>query len=211
MTVMTMMMSMVTMKIMMMSMMTMVTMKALAVKGLAAQNPYTNAKRREKKKKKPNDKRVRGTVTDRDGAREKSQENARDDTQGDQPQEMTQDDTRDLKRARIQICDEELDDGQLENDESRSNKGYEGVPTDKGALGEVSGDQDISKILKKEVHGYSCNLCGKRCSDLSKAKSHIEAKHYPTSTGYICSCCHQWFKTKNALSIHMSREHRNKQ
>ena len=70
--------------------------------------------------------------------------------------------------------------------------------------------REMTLTLKKKLHGYSCNLCGKQSPSLSKAKSHIEAKHFPSSTGYICKCCHQWFKTRNALSIHMSREHRNK-
>ena len=182
----------------------------LAVKGLATENLDRSAKTGEKKK--TNDKRATRTVNDRDGVREKSQENTRDQTRGDTLQGKTQDQTRDLERGPIQqgqICNEELDDEQLENGEGGS-RGSEGSSNVKGNPGEKTGNGDISKTLKKELHGYSCNLCGKQCSDLSKAKSHIEAKHFPSSTGYICNCCHQWFKTKNALSIHMSREHRNK-
>ena len=62
--------------------------------------------------------------------------------------------------------------------------------------------------MSKQVQGYSCNICGKYSGDLTKAKAHMEAKHFPSSTGYTCHCCDRWFKTKNALSIHMSREHR---
>ena len=84
---------------------------------------------------------------------------------------------------------------------------------------DADGKRDIPQALtlKKELQkrvtvkkSYSCNLCEKQSPNLSKAKSHIEAKHFPSSTGYICKCCHQWFKTRNALSIHMSREHRDK-
>ena len=202
----------------------------LAVKGLAEQNLDTNAKTREKTKKKSTDKRGEGTLNGREGARDKSEANTKnqrlgdklqeqtqdqtqtqsqDQTRGDksQKQTQTQDQTRDLKTEPMQqdqISNEELENQQLENDEHWSNTGS-------GHPDKAPGREDISKTLKKEAHGYSCNLCGKKCSDLSKAKSHIEAKHFPSSTGYICSCCHQWFKTKNALSIHMSREHRNKQ
>ena len=177
----------------------------LAVKGLAEQNLDTNAKTREKKRS--NDKRVEGTLNDREGARDKSELNTKDQRRGDKLHEQTQNQTKDLKTEAMQqdqICNEELDDQQLENGGHRSNDGSEDPI-------KAPGNEDISKTLKKEAHGYSCNLCGKKCSDLSKAKSHIEAKHFPSSTGYICNCCHQWFKTKNALSIHMSREHRNKQ
>ena len=62
--------------------------------------------------------------------------------------------------------------------------------------------------MSKQVQGYSCNICGKYSGDLTKAKAHMEAKHFPSSTGYTCQCCNRWFKTKNALNIHMSREHR---
>ena len=64
--------------------------------------------------------------------------------------------------------------------------------------------------MSKQVQGYSCNICGKFSGDLTKAKAHMEAKHFPSSTGYTCHCCDRWFKTKNALSIHMSREHRDR-
>ena len=64
--------------------------------------------------------------------------------------------------------------------------------------------------MSKQVQGYSCNICGKYSGDLTKAKAHMEVEHFPSSTGYTCHCCERWFKTKNALSIHMSREHRDR-
>ena len=94
---------------------------------------------------------------------------------------------------------------------------YEEMSKEIGDKSEVKTESQIENLkremtltLKNKLHGYSCNLCGKQSPSLSKAKSHIEAKHFPSSTGYVCKCCHQWFKTRNALSIHMSREHRNK-
>ena len=68
----------------------------------------------------------------------------------------------------------------------------------------------LEMLSKEEAQGYSCNICGKHSGDLTKAKAHMEAKHFPSSTGYTCQCCNRWFKTKNALCIHMSREHRDR-
>jgi len=85
--------------------------------------------------------------------------------------------------------------------------------TDKGGWNDGLKEQESSamlEMLSKEAQGYSCNICGKHSGDLTKAKAHMEAKHFPSSTGYTCQCCNRWFKTKNALCIHMSREHRDR-
>ena len=65
-------------------------------------------------------------------------------------------------------------------------------------------------MLTKGTGGYSCNVCGKLSADLTKAKGHLEAKHFPSVEGYSCAVCQRWCRTKNALSIHMSREHRSR-
>ena len=70
---------------MIMTMMTMMDFaEKLSVKGLAAQNPNKNAKTRGKKKKKSDEKIVKETANDREGVREKSEEN-------DKPQKNTRD------------------------------------------------------------------------------------------------------------------------
>ena len=63
-------------------------------------------------------------------------------------------------------------------------------------------------MLIKDTGGYSCSLCGKHSSDLTKAKGHLEAKHFPSTTGYSCEVCNKWCKTKNALACHVSQVHR---
>jgi len=63
-------------------------------------------------------------------------------------------------------------------------------------------------MLIKDTGGYCCTLCGKHSSDLTKAKGHLEAKHFPSSTGYCCEVCNKWCKTKNALACHVSQQHR---
>ena len=175
----------------------------LAVKGLA-----TDGKTREKKKDRSSERKEAVAVNDiRD--EEMSKEI------GDKSEVKTESQIENLKREmtrQSQNCDggavRPPDDGQWMNVKG-------GLNTDSKVFEDkvdADGKRDIPQALtlRKELHGYSCNLCGKQSPDLSKAKSHIEAKHFPSSTGYICKCCHQWFKTRNALSIHMSREHRNK-
>ena len=182
----------------------------LAVKGLA-----TDGKTREKKKDRSSERKEAGAVNDiRD--EEMSKEI------GDKSEVKTESQIENLKREmtrQSQNCDggavRPPDDGQLMNVKG-------GLNTDSKVFQDkvdADGKRDIPQALTLKVtqksksctrKSYSCNLCGKQSPNLSKAKSHIEAKHFPSSTGYICKCCHQWFKTRNALSIHMSREHRNK-
>jgi len=84
----------------------------------------------------------------------------------------------------------------------------EASTTDKGDWNDAGKQEAMLENMSKQVQGYTCNICGKYSGDLTKAKAHMEAKHFPSSTGYTCHCCDRWFKTKNALSIHISREHR---
>ena len=54
---------------------------------------------------------------------------------------------------------------------------------------------------------WNCVDCGqtsKRAQDLAK---HIEAKHID-SPGYICDHCEKHCPSKNALTAHISRNHR---
>lgn len=55
--------------------------------------------------------------------------------------------------------------------------------------------------------GYSCRLCEKICRDLTRARQHLEAKHFP-SLGYSCPQCGKHCKTKHALTCHISVYHR---
>jgi len=67
--------------------------------------------------------------------------------------------------------------------------------------------------MQKESDGYGGHLwrcldCGhtsKRTTDLTK---HIEAKHVGDA-GFDCSYCGKHCPSKNALTSHVSRQHRN--
>jgi len=64
-----------------------------------------------------------------------------------------------------------------------------------------------TSISKLEAGAYNCLLCDKVCRDLTRARQHLEAKHFP-SVGYTCSICDKHCKTKHALTCHLSVYHR---
>jgi len=78
-----------------------------------------------------------------------------------------------------------------------------------------AGTKDYSSLLENVVESsltkqgsvYTCNLCGKECRDLTRAREHLEAKHFPSS-GYSCPHCSKHCKTKHALTCHISVYHR---
>ena len=55
-----------------------------------------------------------------------------------------------------------------------------------------------------------CSLCGKVSRDLYNAKDHLEAKHFPSESGYNCEFCGKTYKSKGSLTSHVSLMHRNK-
>jgi len=65
----------------------------------------------------------------------------------------------------------------------------------------------LESSLTKQGSVYTCNLCGKECRDLTRAREHLEAKHFPSS-GYSCPHCSKHCKTKHALTCHISVYHR---
>jgi len=92
-------------------------------------------------------------------------------------------------------------------------QGYGGLEANISATDGNKGFEDTIEeaaktMLVKYAGGYSCTLCGKQSSDLTKAKGHLEAKHFPSTTGYSCEVCNKWCKTKNALACHVSQLHR---
>jgi len=98
-----------------------------------------------------------------------------------------------------------------------ADQGYEGVggvvDQSMAAVDGNKGFEDTIEnaaktMLIKAAGGYTCTLCGKQSSDLTKAKGHLEAKHFPSTTGYSCEVCNKWCKTKNALACHVSQQHR---
>ena len=53
---------------------------------------------------------------------------------------------------------------------------------------------------------YMCQTCGKTMQDKSKMKRHAEV-HLDLS--HPCIVCQKVFKSRNSLSVHYSREHKN--
>ena len=58
--------------------------------------------------------------------------------------------------------------------------------------------------------GWVCTICGKSNSQKSNVLSHVESAHFPGTFRYTCGYCQKEMKTKNALNIHIRREHRQK-
>ena len=54
---------------------------------------------------------------------------------------------------------------------------------------------------------WQCVQCGFQ-SKSTNVKYHIEAKHMTSSERYSCQYCHELFKTRISLNVHMTRKHR---
>ena len=67
-----------------------------------------------------------------------------------------------------------------------------------------------SYLTRNQDKSFSCSVCGKVSRDLYNAKRHLEDKHFRPDSGYKCQFCGVVCVTLNALSKHMSRQHRNK-
>jgi len=66
------------------------------------------------------------------------------------------------------------------------------------------------KYLQRGGPGnFVCLACGKSSISYSKARNHLEAKHFP-SAGYTCDICNQFCKTRHGLECHRSRNHQNR-
>ena len=67
-----------------------------------------------------------------------------------------------------------------------------------------------SYLIRNRDKSYSCYVCGKVSRDLYNAKRHLEDKHFRSDSGYKCQLCGVFCATLNALTKHMSCQHRNK-
>jgi len=78
-----------------------------------------------------------------------------------------------------------------------------------GADGNKGLDELISKNMQKDDigiwHCLQCPFNSKRCSVV---KNHVEAKHIE-STGFMCPLCSTICPTRNALTMHTGRKHKN--
>jgi len=96
-------------------------------------------------------------------------------------------------------------------------EGYEG-DYDQGGMGDASmvgadGNKELNLALETMIERiddgatpeYSCKSCGKRMTNRSKMRRHVEV-HFDMNLP--CAICHKIFKTRNALSQHYNAAHK---
>ena len=69
-------------------------------------------------------------------------------------------------------------------------------------------DQQINSMMERLDGVWACKACGKRDRLKPNIKKHIEGIHIQGST-HSCGFCAKNFRSKNALQVHISRNHRN--
>ena len=68
----------------------------------------------------------------------------------------------------------------------------------------------VVKWAEDGLNGWHCTICGKSNTQKCNVISHVESAHFAGTFLYTCSYCSKEMKTKNALNIHVRREHRQK-
>ena len=67
----------------------------------------------------------------------------------------------------------------------------------------------LKTMINKDYDGqYFCTECNFQSKHYSSITRHIESKHLQTE-GFQCGLCSQFCPTRNALTIHNSRYHKN--
>ena len=61
-------------------------------------------------------------------------------------------------------------------------------------------------VVKNQDGSYSCGMCGKNAGKLSHIKSHVET--HMEGLSFPCQSCDKTFRSRNSLSIHITRYHR---
>ncbi|XP_023340311.1 zinc finger and BTB domain-containing protein 14 isoform X8 [Eurytemora carolleeae] len=71
-------------------------------------------------------------------------------------------------------------------------------------------EKDITEnIFKDPMKGFSCRLCNFNGSSRHKVFCHIESRHFKDNPLiYTCVYCSRQVNSRNALGVHMSKEHR---
>ena len=64
----------------------------------------------------------------------------------------------------------------------------------------------VVKGAEDGLNGWLCTICGK----CNTQKCNVESAHFAGTFLYTCSYCSKEIKTKNALNIHVRREHTQK-
>jgi len=82
---------------------------------------------------------------------------------------------------------------------------------DAGAAGQDRSFLNIYVVKGEDgLNGWLCTICGKNNTQKCNVLSHVESAHFPGTFLYTCSYCAKELKTKNALNIHIRREHRHR-
>ena len=63
--------------------------------------------------------------------------------------------------------------------------------------------------LQPNKYSWSCNVCGKVYVAKVNMEDHIRGTHLGVCTDYNCQICGKPFGSRNSLSAHMSRHHKN--
>ena len=69
-------------------------------------------------------------------------------------------------------------------------------------------DRLIQSKIRKLDHGYGCTDCTFMSSGKYVLSNHIESRHVEYG-GVMCDLCNKIVKTRQALRMHKSRDHRN--
>ena len=86
------------------------------------------------------------------------------------------------------------------------------VPVDTFALKTNTNNEEFIKTLESMMKclgqgKYACKVCGKNANYKTNMINHVEANHIE-GTSYPCNKCGKVFRSGNALSVHVSRNHK---
>ena len=63
-------------------------------------------------------------------------------------------------------------------------------------------------MYQNPMKKWCCNACGQESFAKTDISRHVEAAHIANHPGYECSYCGTLAKSKNALRMHISRNHK---
>ena len=80
-------------------------------------------------------------------------------------------------------------------------------------LGSGNRNTILNEYIRKTVNEFgqslfACTLCDLKNLQKCNVMNHIESQHFPGTFVYMCEYCHKEFQSKNALNVHISRNHK---
>ncbi len=86
-----------------------------------------------------------------------------------------------------------------------------GEPGSRSGHGVVSSSADVSKFVAEHCArsdtGYVCLVCGTGFASRVSISVHARDMHVNAGVVYLCPACKKYCNTKNAIKIHISRNH----